>query len=76
LTRPMLRLALILLVLVMLASPALADAAPAATITACRSDSLTVAGKVSLSSSAARRVRGRALELRFFPELWGLRGNL
>ena len=61
----MLRLALILLVLVMLASPALADAAPAATITACRSDSLTVAGKVSLSSSAARRVRGRALELRF-----------
>jgi hypothetical protein len=61
----MLRLAVILSVLVMLALPVAAEAAPAATISACRSDSLTVAGKVSLNGSAARRARGAAVELRF-----------
>lgn len=62
----MLRLAPILSVLVALASPAVAAAAPAAaTISACRSDSITVAGKVSLSGRPARRARGATLELRF-----------
>ena len=61
----MLRLALILSVLAVLAVPVVAEAAPAVTISACRSESLTVAGKVSLSGKAARRARGAALELRF-----------
>lgn len=66
LTRPMLRLALILSVLAALGAPAAATAAPAAaTISACRSDSVTVAGKVALSGKSARRARGATLELRF-----------
>jgi hypothetical protein len=60
------RLALFLSLLTVLALPAAADAAPAAaTITACRSDSVTVAGKVALSGTSARRARGATLELRF-----------
>jgi hypothetical protein len=62
----MLRLALILSALIALAAPAAAGAAPAAaTISACRSDSLTVAGKLALSGNPARRARGATLEVRF-----------
>lgn len=53
--------------LALVALPAAAQAAdPAtATISACGGDSLTVAGKVALSRSAARRARGATLQLRF-----------
>lgn len=37
----------------------------AVTISACRSDSLTAAGKVTLSAAAARKVRGATAERRF-----------
>ena len=49
------------------ALPAVAAAADpvAATISACKADNLTVAGKVNLSGSAARKARGATLELRF-----------
>ena len=59
------------LVLAVLASvcsvPGVAAAAgPAAvTITACKADSITVAGKVKMTGTAARKVRGAALQLRF-----------
>lgn len=57
----------VLACLVALALPAAASAADpaAATITACRSDSATVAGTVVVRGSAARRVRGATLQLRF-----------
>jgi hypothetical protein len=50
----------------LLAFPAAAEAAPAAvTLSACKRDAVTVAGKVRFSGSAARRVRGAKLQLRF-----------
>jgi hypothetical protein len=50
-----------------LALPAAAQAADpaAATISSCKADNLTVAGKVRLSGSAARKARGATLEMRF-----------
>jgi hypothetical protein len=47
--------------------PAAAHAAgPAAvTISACKSDAITVAGKVALSGGSARKARGATLEMRF-----------
>jgi hypothetical protein len=57
----------LVLVTMLLAVPTAAGAATrtGATITSCRSDSLTVAGKVALSGSSARRARGTALQMRF-----------
>lgn len=60
---------------VALALPAVASAADpgTATIIACKGDSLTVAGRVALSGSAARRVRGAVLQMRFQAyDLFGL----
>jgi hypothetical protein len=61
--------------LVTCAVPAAARAAdPAAvTISACKSDSVTVAGKLGLTGTAARKARGATLQMRFqaFP-LFGL----
>jgi hypothetical protein len=51
------------LALTLLALPASAEGA--VTITACKSDSVTVAGKVKLSGSAARKAHGATLQLRF-----------
>jgi hypothetical protein len=55
------------LALLALALPAVAAAADpaAATISACKADNLTVAGKVKLTGAAARKARGATLELRF-----------
>jgi hypothetical protein len=58
--------ALVLATLALVLSAAAASAAPAAvTISACKSDSVVVAGKVELAGSAARRARGATLQLRF-----------
>src|SRR6476661_6626153 len=47
-------------------SPAAAATSPAGvTISACRADSLTLAGKVKLTGTAARKARGAVLQMRF-----------
>jgi hypothetical protein len=59
-----LALALALLVVILPAAASAADPA-ASTITACKADTVTVAGKVALSGAAARRARGAVLQMRF-----------
>src|SRR5436190_18061497 len=60
------RLALTLGALTLALPAAAAAADPAAvTISACRGDSITVAGKLKLTGSAARKARGASLQLRF-----------
>jgi hypothetical protein len=63
-TRRITRTALAGLSALALAAPAQAAGAAAATITSCKLDSLTVAGKVAVTGSAARKVRGANLQLR------------
>ena len=48
-----------------LPSGAQAGGSAAVTITSCKRDALTVAGKLAMTGSEARRVRGATLELRF-----------
>src|SRR4051812_39383987 len=61
------RTALSMLLVLVAALPATADAADpaAATISACGRDSISVAGKVSLSGRSARKARGATLQMRF-----------
>src|SRR4051812_44061654 len=51
----------------LLVFPMAADAADPAgvTITACKNDALTLAGKVALSGKSARKARGAVLQMRF-----------
>jgi hypothetical protein len=63
-TRRITRTALAGLSLLALAAPAHAAGPAAATITSCKLDSLTVAGAVAVTGSAARKVRGAKLQLR------------
>ncbi|HVI19270.1 MAG TPA: hypothetical protein VM712_12875, partial [Gaiellales bacterium] len=66
--KPAALLIAVLAVVLALAIPAGADAAKSpgsATITACKGDALTVAGKVVTTGKAARKVRGANLQLRF-----------
>lgn len=68
------RAALGVLPALVLACPAAAGAAPAAaTITACKVDQMTVAGAVAVTGTAARKVRGAKLQMRFMAmPLFGL----
>jgi hypothetical protein len=71
----MMRAALGMLPVLVLAFPAAAGAAApaAATITACKADRMTVAGAVAVTGTAARRVRGAKLQMRFMAiPLFGL----
>jgi hypothetical protein len=62
----MARAAIVLALLVLVAPAAAKAAEPAAvTISSCKRDSVTVAGKVKLAGSTARNVRGATLQLRF-----------
>jgi hypothetical protein len=63
-TRRITRTALAGLSALALAAPAQAAGPAAATITSCKLDSLTVAGRVAVTGSAARKVRGANLQLR------------
>src|SRR4051794_39790855 len=64
-TRPD-RLAALVVVAGALVLPAAAQAAPAsATITSCKADRMTIAGRVALSGKDARKARGAMLQMRF-----------
>jgi hypothetical protein len=66
-TRPVLLRPLLAVAALLLVAPASVQAAEPAgvTVSACRSDAIGVAGKVSLSGSSARKARGALLQVRF-----------